>query len=71
MTLRSTYSDTSGLNYRIKAAATLLGIAENTVKNYIDSSGIQVRRANEVDKKAPAVRIFSADNLFELARYRR
>ena len=71
MTLRSTYSDTSGLNYRIKAAATLLGIAENTVKNYIDSSGIQVRRANEVDKKALAVRIFSPDNLFELARYRR
>lgn len=71
MTLRSTYSDSSGLNYRIKAAATLLGIAENTVKNYLDSSGIQVRRANEFDKKALAVRIFSPDNLFELARYRR
>ena len=71
MTLRSTYSDTSGLNYRIKAAATLLGIAENTVKNYLDSSGIQVRRANEFDKKALAVRIFNPDNLFELARYRR
>ena len=71
MSPRSTYSDTSGLQYRLRAASALLGIAENTTKSYIENSGIHVRRANEADSKAVAVRLFDPDTLFQLAQYRR
>ena len=71
MILRSTYSDTSGLQYRLRAASALLGITDNTTKKYVDESGIRVRRANEDDAKAVAVRLFDPDTLFKLAQWRR
>ena len=71
MILRSTYSDTSGLQYRLRAASALLGITDNTTKKYVDESGIRVRRANEDDAKAVAVRLFDPATLFKLAQWRR
>jgi len=71
MTLRSTYSDTSGLLYRLRAASALLGVTDNTTKKYVDESGIRVRRANEDDAKALAVRIFDPQTLFMMAQWRR
>ena len=71
MTFRSTYSDTSGLLYRLRAASALLGVTDNTTKKYVDESGIRVRRANEDDAKAVAVRIFDPQTLFQIAQWRR
>lgn len=71
MTPRATYSDTSGLQYRLRAASALLGITDNTTKRYVDESGIHVKRANEHDAKAVAVRLFNPDALFQLAQWRR
>ena len=71
MNPRSTYSDTSGLQYRLRAASALLGITDNTTKKYAEESGIRVRRANEEDAKAIAVRIFDPDTLFKIAQWRR
>ncbi len=71
MSLRSTYSDPSGLQYRLRAASALLGITDNTTKRYVEESGIHVRRANDDGAKAVAVRLFDPESLFKLAQWRR
>ncbi|EHL24799.1 partitioning protein [Acidovorax sp. NO-1] len=71
MTLRSTYSDPSGLQYRLRAASALLGITDNTTKRYLEESNIQVRRANDDGTKSVAVRLFDPDTLFQIAQWRR
>ncbi len=71
MSLRSTYSDPSGLQYRLRAASALLGITDNTTKRYVDESGIHVRRANDDGTKGVAVRLFDPESLFKLAQWRR
>lgn len=69
--LRSTYADTSVLQYRLRAAGSLLGVTDNTLRNYADVAGIEVKRANELTPNAPAVRVFTPDTLFRLAQWRR
>ena len=71
MTLRSTYARTDALMYRLRAAGALLGVTDNTVRSYADNAGIQISRANDFKAGAPAVRVFSPETLFQLARWRR
>lgn len=71
MTLRSTFADISALQYRIKAAATLLGVSENTMRGYADNAGIQIKRASDINPGAPSVRVFDIFNIFEIAQWRR
>ena len=68
---RSTYADTSVLQFRLRAAGALLGVTDNTLRNYADTAGIEIKRANEYTPGAPAVRVFTPDTLFRLAQWRR
>lgn len=69
---RSTYADTSGLFYRLRAASALLGVTDNTLRGYADTSGIKVLRANEIDgTSAVAARVFDVETLFKIAQWRR
>ena len=69
--LRSTYADTSVLQFRLRAAGALLGVTDNTLRNYADTAGIEVKRGNEITPGSPAVRVFTPDTLFRLAQWRR
>lgn len=68
---RSTYADVAALQYRLRAAGALLGVTDNTLRNYSDNAGIAVRRASEITPGAPAVRVFDPETLFHLAQWRR
>jgi chromosome partitioning protein len=52
--------------YKVKAAAQLLATTNDTVRRLVDESGIEVARQQEGTK----TRLFSAENIFDLARYR-
>lgn len=71
MALRSTYAITSGLQYRLRAAGTLLGVTDNTLRGYSDNAGVEVKRASDYSPGAPKVRVFLPETLFELAQWRR
>lgn len=71
MTLRSTFAQADRLLYRLRAAGTLLGVTDNTLRGYADHAGIAVRRASDLTPGAPAVRVFEPDTLFRLAQWRR
>ena len=64
---RKTYADVEGLSFRMRAATSLLGVTDTTLRTYTDTSGLQIPRA----ETGVPVRIFSAKNLFELANWRR
>lgn len=68
---RDTFADTSGLQYRLRAAGTLLGVTDNTLRGYADNAGIPVKRASDITPGSPAVRVFEPDTLFRLAQWRR
>lgn len=68
---RSTYADVAALQYRLRAAGALLGVTDNTLRNYADNAGIAVRRASEITPGAPAVRVFDPETLFHMAQWRR
>ena len=69
--LRSTYADTSVLQFRLRAAGALLGVTDNTLRNYADTAGVEIKRANEYTPGAPAVRVFTPESLFQIAQWRR
>lgn len=69
--LRDTYAMVDNVMPRIKAAASLLQIGENTLRNHIAESGIEITRQTTINPRAPASRIFSIDRLFEIANWRR
>jgi len=52
--------------YKVQAVAQLLGTTTDSVRRLVDESGIEVARQDHV----PKTRIFSVENIFDLARYR-
>jgi len=69
--LRSTYAFVDNFQHRLKATAALLSISENTLRTTLSESGIEVRRANETNPTAPAIRIFDLPTIFKIAEWRR
>ena len=69
--LRPTYAFVANVEHRLKSAAALLGVSENTLRTTLAESGIEVRRANHVNPSAPAVRLFDLPTIFQIADYRR
>lgn len=52
--------------FKVQAAAQLLATSGDTVRRIVDESGIEVAR----QEAGPKTRLFSIENIFELARYR-
>lgn len=69
--LRPTYAYIGVVEHRLKSAAALLGVSENTLRTTLAESGIEVRRANHDNPNAPAVRLFDLPTIFQIADYRR
>lgn len=69
--MRSTFSCLNQYNYQLGAASALLGITENTLLTYVQNSGIGIVRRAPNNPKAPKFRIFSLENIFQLAAWRR
>ncbi len=69
--LRPTYAYVANVEHRLKSAAALLGVSENTLRTTLAESGIEVRRANHDNPSAPAVRLFDLPTIFQIAEYRR
>lgn len=69
--LRPTFSFAMDVEHRLKSTAALLGLSENTLRNTLAEGGIEVKRANQDNPNAPAVRIFDIPKIFEIAQYRR
>lgn len=69
--LRPTYAYIGVVEHRLKSAAALLGVSENTLRTTLSESGIEVRRANHDNPNAPAVRLFDLPTIFQIADYRR
>src|SRR5450830_515521 len=69
--MRSTYARTDALLYRLRAAGSLLGVTDNTLRSYADGAGIEVKRASDITPGAPSIRVFQPDTLFKLAAWRR
>lgn len=69
--LRATYAHVDKVQHRLKATATLLGISENTLYNTLSESGIEVKRANEINPNSPAIRLFDLPTIFQIANFRR
>ena len=69
--LRPTYAYIGVVEHRLKSAAALLGVSENTLRTTLSESGIEVRRANHDNPNAPAVRLFDLPTIFQIAEYRR
>ena len=68
---RATYAYADKLQYRLKAASTLLGVSDNTLRSYADNAGIPIKRASDITPGAPAARVFDPATLFQLAWWRR
>lgn len=71
MEYRNTFADHGSLHYRLKAAGTLLGVTDNTLRGYADMPEFGVLRANAMNPKSPPVRIFTPISLFKIAQWRR
>jgi len=69
--MRSTFALQEDVVYRLKAAAALLNISENTLRNHLRDSGMEIQRANKKNPASPAVRLFSIPDIFRLACWRR
>lgn len=69
--MRNTFALLDQFVYRLKAAAALLNVSENTLRTYVKESGIDVQRANKANPASPAVRLFSIDDIFAIAKWRR
>src|SRR5690242_3900486 len=52
--------------FKVQAVARLLATTTDTVRRMVDESGIEVTR----QETGPRTRMFSVENIFELARYR-
>lgn len=71
MSLKDTYANVSSRVHRVRAAATLFGVSDTTMRTYVDQSGIEVRRASDENPDAPPVRVFDVESLFAIADWRR
>ncbi len=69
--LRDTFAYVSEIEHRLRSTAALLSISENTLRATLSESGIEVRRANQENPNAPAVRLFDLPSIFEIAKWRR
>jgi cellulose biosynthesis protein BcsQ len=69
--MRPTFALQDDVVYRLKAAAALLNVSENTLRNHLRDSGMEIQRANKKNPASPAVRLFSIADIFRLARWRR
>lgn len=69
--MRQTFTLLENYIYRLKAAAALLNISENTLRSYVKDSGIDIQRANKANPASPAVRLFSIEDIFSIAKWRR
>lgn len=69
--MRSTFALQDDVIYRLKAAASLLHVSENTLRNHLRESGMEIQRANRKNPASPAVRLFSIGDVFRLAQWRR
>ena len=69
--LRTTYAYLSKIEHRLKSAAALLSVSENTLRTTLTESEIEIRRANQDNPNAPAVRLFDLPTIFAIAEYRR
>jgi chromosome partitioning protein len=69
--MRSTFALLENFVYRLKAASALLNVSENTLRSYIKDSGIDIQRANKANPASPAVRLFSIEDIFSIAKWRR
>lgn len=65
--LRSTYAHVDELKYRTRAACSLLGISDITLKTYVEKSGVDVLRST----RGVPVRLYDINNLFQLTEWRR
>ena len=68
--LRNTFAYVQAVEHRLKAAAALLSVSENTLRTMLQESGIEVKRANQNNPDAPAVRLFDLPTIFALAEWR-
>jgi chromosome partitioning protein len=68
---RGAYAFLEQYEHRLKAVAGLLDVSENTLRNYLAESGIEVKRANADNPRSPAIRLFDIPRIFEFADYRR
>lgn len=69
--LRPTFAFIDNVEHRLKSTAALLSISENTLRTTLVESGIEVRRANQDNPTAPAVRLFDLPSIFAIAEWRR
>jgi chromosome partitioning protein len=69
--LRDTYAEPSAFPQRLKAVSNLLCISENTLRNHLAESGIDITRQSSTNPSAPAIRIFTIEKIFEIASWRR
>lgn len=69
--LRDIYAQTDQFPHRLKAASALLCISENTLRNHLAESGIDIARQSTTNPSAPAIRIFTIEKIFEIADWRR
>jgi cellulose biosynthesis protein BcsQ len=69
--LRDTFAKLDDFHNRLKAVSVLLGVTENTLRTTLSQSGIDVKRMNQENPNAPAIRIFDIPAIFKLAQFRR
>lgn len=69
--MRSTFAIQEEMIFRLKAAAALLNVSENTLRNHLRDSGMEIQRANKKNPSSPAVRLFGIQDIFRLAQWRR
>lgn len=69
--LRNTFANIENFVYRLRAAGTLLGVSDNTLRTYSEVSGIRINRASDITPGAPSIRVFDIPTLFQLALWRR
>lgn len=70
MSLRNTYANVDSLQYRMRAAVSLLGVTDYLLKDYEKKSGTKIRRASELNSGVPPTRIFDIDTIFKIAQWR-
>lgn len=68
---RSTYSLKDTLQYRLAGASAMLGVSSNTMRNYADNAGVDIKRAGQLKPGSPAVRVFNPEQIFQIAAWKR
>lgn len=69
--MRDTFALLGDTAYRLRAVATLLDVSENTLRSYLKESKLEIRRQSDDKPGSPPIRLFSIQNVFDLAAWRR